>query len=37
MKIVAISMLRYGADTSEAVVLSQATDLTSFGFFQRAG
>ncbi|KAG5192655.1 soluble NSF attachment protein receptor [Tribonema minus] len=37
MKILAITMLRYGADTPEAIVLSQASDLSSFGFFQRAG
>mmetsp|Transcript_19984 Transcript_19984/g.29563 ORF Transcript_19984/g.29563 Transcript_19984/m.29563 type:complete len:200 (+) Transcript_19984:49-648(+) len=37
MKIIAITMLRYGADVKEPVILSQSCDLSSFGFFQRQG
>ncbi|CAM9420158.1 unnamed protein product [Chrysoparadoxa australica] len=37
MKVVAIGILRYNRDTAEPVLLSQATELSSFGFFQRQG
>lgn len=37
MKVVAISVLRFNRDTAEPVMLSQVSDLASFGFFQRQG
>jgi synaptobrevin family protein YKT6 len=37
MKLVAIAILRYNRDTPEPVMLAQATELSSFGFFQRQG
>eukprot|EP01041_Mallomonas_annulata_P008976 gene8976-18574_t len=35
MKIIAIGILRYNSDCEEAVMLVQACELSSFGFFQR--
>ncbi|CAM9378391.1 unnamed protein product [Phaeothamnion confervicola] len=37
MKIVSIGILRYNRDTPDPILLSQANDLASFGFFQRQG
>lgn len=37
MKVLAIAVLRYTRDTSEPVVLSQAQDLSGFGFFEKRG
>ena len=37
MKLIAIGILRYNRDTAEPVMLAQATELSSFGFFQRQG
>jgi len=37
MKIVSIAILRYGRDVEEPVMLTQACDLSSLGFFQRSG
>mmetsp|Transcript_12707 Transcript_12707/g.16693 ORF Transcript_12707/g.16693 Transcript_12707/m.16693 type:complete len:203 (+) Transcript_12707:120-728(+) len=37
MKIVSIGILRYGRDVEEPVMLTQACDLSSLGFFQRSG
>jgi synaptobrevin family protein YKT6 len=35
MKVVGIALLRYNEDVTEPVMLAQATELSSFGFFQR--
>jgi synaptobrevin family protein YKT6 len=35
MKVLGISILRYNADCSDPIMLVQAAELTSFGFFQR--
>jgi len=36
MKVLQIALQRYMRDTDEPVMLSEASDLSSFGFFQRA-
>lgn len=35
MKVLSIAVLRYNRDTSEPVVLSEASDVSGFGFFER--
>mmetsp|Transcript_15974 Transcript_15974/g.40390 ORF Transcript_15974/g.40390 Transcript_15974/m.40390 type:complete len:201 (-) Transcript_15974:1438-2040(-) len=35
MKVIGMSILRWGGDTEDPVYLSAATDLSSFGFFER--
>mmetsp|Transcript_38337 Transcript_38337/g.105612 ORF Transcript_38337/g.105612 Transcript_38337/m.105612 type:complete len:200 (+) Transcript_38337:62-661(+) len=35
MKVLAISVLRFNSDTPDPIILTQACDLSSFGFFQR--
>lgn len=35
MLLLGISILRFGPDVAEPVTLSQATELSSFGYFQR--
>jgi len=35
MKILGIAVLRVGGDVTEPIVITQACELSSFGFFQR--
>ncbi len=35
MKLLSIAILRYNNDTTEPVLLTQACELSTFGFFQR--
>jgi synaptobrevin homolog YKT6 len=35
MKLLGIGILRHNADTEEPILLSQACELSNFGFFQR--
>ncbi len=37
MQLICISILRYNRDTSNPVLLCQASELSSFGFFHRSG
>lgn len=37
MKLVAIALHRYQRDTPEPIILTQASELESYGYFQRNG